>query len=467
MLRILAIISFAWGSLYAQERPNILLMIADDWSYPHASIYGDPVVNTPTFDGIAQKGALFSNAFCMSPSCTPSRASILTGRATHSLQSGANLYGPLLRSYPNYVDLLETAGYFVGYMGKGWGPGSPELGGYDRNPAGTRFESFEAFLSQKPPGKPFCFWFGSTDPHRDYEPGSGAIAGLKADSVRIPAYWPDHRTVRNDVLDYYYEVERFDKDCGKLMELLERNTLIENTLVVMTSDNGMPFPRAKANVYDKGTHLPLALQWPAKLMGAQVVDELVSFVDLAPTFLEACSIPSPASLHGLSLLPLLRKEKVAWREYLFISKERHAQVRMGDASYPMRAVRNKEWLYIYNPLPNRWPAGDPELYYAVGPYGDCDESPTKKMILDKKIEGTYRKYYTLCFAKRPKEELYYLPKDPDQVTNLAVDPAYVLQLRRLRQQLVNWMWATEDPRWEDPEAKIFDKYPYTGGPAKR
>jgi len=188
------------------KRPNILLVIADGWSFPHAGVYGDRAVSTPSFDRIAREGVRFTHAFAAAPSCTPSRAALLTGQAVHRLEAGGNLHGFLPKSCPVYPDLLERAGYVVGYTGKGWGPGGFEQGGRARNPAGPVFKSFEEFMQRRPPGSPFCFWYGSQDPHRPYEPGTGAQGVAQPERVQVPRFLPDTIDVRNDLLDYYYEV---------------------------------------------------------------------------------------------------------------------------------------------------------------------------------------------------------------------------------------------------------------------
>lgn len=158
-------------------RPNILFCFADDWSWPHAGAYGDKVVKTPAFDRVAREGFLFTRAFSAAPSCTASRAAILTGQSPHRLEEGGTLHGYLPKKFPVYPDLLEQAGYAVGFTGKGWGPGNFKAGGRERNPAGPPSKSFDEFLKTVPAGKPFCFWFGSLDPHRPYEKGSGLAAG--------------------------------------------------------------------------------------------------------------------------------------------------------------------------------------------------------------------------------------------------------------------------------------------------
>jgi arylsulfatase A-like enzyme len=449
-----------------RPKPNILLVIADDWSYPHAGAYGDRTVSTPAFDRVAREGALFHRAFAVAPSCTPSRAALLTGQAVHRLAEGGNLWGHLPEQYAVYPDLLERAGYAVGHTGKGWGPGRFEPGGRSRNPAGPRFDSFEAFLATRRDGQPFAFWYGSTDPHRPYEEGSGERAGLRAASVSVPGFLPDEPVVRSDILDYYAEVQRFDQQLAGLLDTLERRGELDNTLVVVTSDNGMPFPRAKATLYDAGTRVPLAIRWPQAITAGSKTDAFVSHQDLAPSFLQAAGITIPADVTGRSLLPLFQKGATSdKRDRVFLERERHANVRHGDGSYPARAVRTEDFLYIRNHRPDRWPAGDPELHFAVGPFGDIDSGPTKGLLLDRRNDPAIRRFFELATAKRPAEELYDLRKDPDQLVNVAADPAYGKTLGQLRGDLAGWQRSTADPRATAGDDR-WDKYPYYGQPAK-
>ncbi|HMV82471.1 MAG TPA: sulfatase [Blastocatellia bacterium] len=445
------------------SRPNILLLMADDWGWPHAGAYGDKVVKTPTFDRVAREGALFTNAFSASPSCTPSRASLLTGRAVHQLEEGGNLWSALPSKFAVYPDLLEQAGYAVGFAGKGWGPGSIPHSGRKRNPAGDQFKSFEEFFKQLPAGKPFCFWFGSSDPHRPYDKGTGAQSGLKAENVAVPAYLPDTPEVRNDILDYYFEVERFDRDISRIIKTLEDAKQLDNTMVVITGDNGLPFPRAKANVYDAGSHQPFAVRFPGKVKAGSVIDEFVVLTDLAPTFLEAAGLKPPAEMTGRSFLPLPAGQKQIGRDKVFLERERHANVRRGDLSYPVRAVRTKDFLYIRNLRPDRWPAGDPTLYFAVGDFGDIDGGPSKELLLSRRDDPLIGKFFKLAMDKRPAEELYDLKKDPWEINNVADKADYAAARRKLRAELDKWMRDTKDPRAISDDDR-WDQYRYFGNP---
>jgi len=454
------------NAVAAPLRPNILFCLADDWAWPHAGVYGDRVVRTPTFDRVAREGMRFNFCFSAAPSCTPSRAAMLTGQYPHRLEEGSCLWGFLPKKFPVYPDLLEKSGYAVGFIRKGWGPGNFKAGGFTRNPAGPAFKDFAQFMKSVPPDKPFCFWFGSHDPHRAYQPGAGARSGLKTDNVVIPPYWPDNEVSRNDVLDYYASVERYDRETGEMLELLEKEHRLDNTIVVMSGDNGWPFPRCKANLYDGGTRQPLAVRWPAKLKAGQVCDDFINLMDLAPTFMEAAGLKPLPEMTGRSFLGLLTgEEKPGSRNVVFLERERHANVRAGDVGYPARAIRTRQFLYIRNFRPDRWPAGDPVAHTDPNrPFGDCDDGPTKRWILDART--TEKKSFELCFAKRPGEELYDLEKDPSQTRNVAAEAEYAKIKTQLRADLDKWMKDTADPRATNDDDH-WDKYPYFGGAAAK
>jgi arylsulfatase A-like enzyme len=289
-------------------------------------------------------------------------------------------------------------------------------------------------------------------------------AGLKLESVVVPPFLPDTPEVRSDLLDYYLAVRRFDREAGEMLDKLAAAGELDNTLVVISSDNGMPFPRAKANVYDAGVRMPLAIRWPARVPAGRVIDAFVSQTDLAPTFLEAAGLRPSASMTGRSLLPLLQGEQPVGRDRVFVERERHANVRKGDLSYPMRAVRTRDFLYIRNFRPDRWPAGDPDKYVAVGPFGDIDNGPAKSLLLSRQADAAIAKFFQLATAKRPAEELYDLRRDPWQMVNVADDPQLARVKTELRASLERWMRQTSDPRARS-DADPWDRCPYYGEPA--
>jgi uncharacterized sulfatase len=449
------------------KRPNILFALADDWAWPHAGAYGDKVVKTPTFDRVAKEGALFSHAFSVTPSCTASRAAILTGQTSHRLEESGNLWSTLQKKFDCYPDLLEAAGYHAGLSGKGWGPGKFEEGGRTRNPAGPSYKDFETFFKTVPDGKPFCFWLGHRDPHRPYVAGTGVKSGMNPADVFVPPYLPDTPEVRSDICDYYFAVQRYDRDVGKILDLLEKAGKLDHTIVIMTGDNGWPFPRGKANLYDAGTRQPLAVRWPALVKAGLTSDAYISFQDFAPTILEAAGLKPTPAMTGRSFLEVLTNSRnLKPRDRVFVERERHANVRKGDLGYPGRAIRTREFLYIRNFHPDRWPAGDPELWKAVGPFGDIDGGPTKDVVVTGRGDANLGKFFDLACGKRPEEELYDLAKDAYQMTNVAARPEYAAAKKKLRVELDQWMRETSDPRASGDDDR-WDRYPYYGGPPRQ
>jgi N-sulfoglucosamine sulfohydrolase len=468
-----SVVSTQDSATSTELRPNILFAIADDWGWPHAGAYGDPVVRTPTFDRLAREGALFDHAYVASPSCTPSRAAILTGQWHWRLEESANLWSTLRRDYAVYPELLARAGYHVGLQGKGWGPGRLEPGGRTENPAGREFSSFEAFLRERSAGRPFCYWFGSLDPHRDYEEGTGARSGMSLSSIKLFPHFPDAREIRSDVADYYWEVQRFDTEVGRMLDLLEQAGELSKTVVIMTGDNGMPFPRCKSNLYDCGVRVPLAVRWPGRFAAGRRLELFVSLTDLAPTFLELGRVEAPPEMTGRSLLRLLGPDgpassEVSVRDHILCGKERHVpgQERPDVGGTPMRSVRTRDFLYIRNFRPDRWPAGTPDAERAViaGRWlADCDNSPTKLFMVDhRNDDAASRRFYDLAFAKRPAEELYDLRADPGQMTNVAAEEEYAFVRVQLAAMLLAKLQSTGDPRVVGGAERL-EAYPYYGG----
>ena len=450
----------------SEDAPNILFIIADDWSYPHAGVYGDAVVKTPHFDRIANEGLLFTNAYVSSPSCTPSRAAVLTGQHFWRLGVGANLYGPLPLENLVYTNILEEAGFLVGHSEKGWGPGQAE--GRTYNPAGKQFDSFADFLTEKSEAQPFCFWFGSFNPHRGYKKDSGAEAGIDPAKIQLPGCFPDHETVRRDMADYYKEVQDLDDQIGALLAQLDSINALDNTIIVVTSDNGMPFPRCKSNVYDMGTRVPLAIRWASVIKTPAVIDDFVSLTDLAPTFLEVAGQSVPKKMTGKSLHPYFNGKTSENRKQVFFGKERHVpgQESGNWGGYPSRAIRTHDFLYVKNFKPDRWPAGTPDYQKASffpSYYADVDGGPTRTyMFENKERDENHSRLFELAFGMRPAEELYDLKNDPNQLNNVADDNQYTEVKAELQRQLMKELKQTKDPRVLGGD-EVFEQANYTGG----
>lgn len=474
------ILTTASSALIAAEppsRPNILFVIYDDWGGSrHSGISGCQWIKTPNFDRVAREGVLFANAFTSNPKCSPCRASILTGRNTWQLREAVSHNGKFPAGFETFPDLLERSGYTIGFTGKGWGPGDFRACGRTRNPVGPSFDkmtqkapttgihkndyaaNFEDFLRQRPAEQPFFFWIGFHEPHRAYEWDSGARSGKSVESVTVPGYLPDTEVVRRDLLDYALEVEWGDTQLGKALAVLEKAGQLENTLIVVTSDHGMPFPYVKGQIHDDAFHLPLAIRWGAGAPSGRVVEDFVNVRDFAPTFLEVAGLKPHEQITGNSLVNILRSRQTGFienRDVMLVGKERHDIGRVHDQGYPVRAIRTKEFLYVHNFHPKRWPAGDPET-----DFGNVDPSPSKEVI---KLLGGY--YYDLSLGKRLPDELYRITEDPDCVHNLANELALQADLNRLRTQMVELLKAEGDPRVLGTFEE-FDRYQYVGGRGK-
>ena len=463
----------------AETPPNILIMISDDQSFPHTSAYGSKMVYTPNFDRIAKEGILFNNAFCAAPGCSPSRAALLTGREIWQIEHAGTHASSFGKQYITFMDLLAEAGYHSGYIGKGWAPGDWKKGGRTQNPAGKSYRSkkndyaggFETFLKERPKDAPFVFWFGSRDPHRSYKKGSGRESGKTLAQAEVPSFLPDTKEIRDDLLDYAYEVDRFDRDCGKMLELLEATGDYENTIIIVTSDNGMPFPYAKANCNEFGIHMPLAISWKGKHTGGMTHSGLLGFIDITATIHDATGIKAPDKfpLSGRSFLGLLtgNVDKPFRRDTVFSGRERHSSSRFNTLTYPQRCIRSDQFLFIRNFKPERWPAGpgqkltgkpESEPGPEHGGYHDIDACPSLTHLIENRDDQKISRFFHLAVDKRPAEQLFDIKSDPGCINDLATDPKHAETITKLSAQLDAYLKKTNDPRVTG-NGDIFETYP--------
>lgn len=465
-------------------RPNILFCIADDASYPHMGAYGCSWVTTPGFDRVAKEGLLFTKAYTPNAKCAPSRACILTGRNSWQLKQACNHWCFFPKEFTTYAEALEQNGYFVGTTGKGWAPGIAEdaqgkrramtgkaFGRARKKPPATGMSgidyagNFQDFMNARPKETPWCFWYGGGEPHRGYEYGSGVKKGGKNINQidEVPPFWPDNEVTRNDMLDYAFEVEHFDSHLHQMLNALEAQGELDNTVVVVTSDNGMPFPRIKGQEYELSNHLPLAIMWKKGIKKpGRTIDDYVSFIDFAPTFLELAGLDAKRAgmqeTTGRSLIEIFESKKsgrvIPQRNYVLIGKERHDIGRPNDWGYPIRGIVKEEMLYLMNYETSRWPGGNPETGYL-----NCDGSPTKTEVLNRRTQADMGMFWNLCFGKRPAEEFYDVKNDPYCMNNLADHSDYQKQLTELRNLMISELKRQKDPRVFG-NGSVFDNYPY-------
>ncbi|MDA9555815.1 sulfatase-like hydrolase/transferase, partial [Pelobium sp.] len=364
---------------------------------------------------------------------------------------------------------LSENGYEVGYTGKGWAPGialksdgSPRdllVNFFDKrklDPLTSKMSredyaaNFQDFLAQKPANKPFFFWYGGREPHRPYEYGSSINKNHKklSDMYDIYPLWPKNDTVTTDLLDYAFEVEYFDAQLQKMIDILKQNGQLDNTIIIVTSDNGMPFPRIKGQEYELSNHLPLAIMWPKgiKYKGRKIKDYM-SFVDLAPTLLECAGVNAKSSgmsaITGQSFAQLFESksdQNILNKDYVLIGKERHDIGRPKNEGYPIRGIFKGDFLYLRNYKPDRWPAGNPETGYL-----NTDGGATKTVVLNT-WHTSQNYFWQLNFGKRANEELYDINKDPFCINNLASNPAFASIKSKMSTQMTTELLKQGDLR---------------------
>lgn len=474
------------GSKREIERPNILFAIMDDVTYLHMSAYGCKWVKTPNFDRVAQNGLLFERAYTNNAKCAPSRANILTGRNSWQLEEAANHWPYFPQKYISFAESLSQNGYFVGYTGKGYAPAVVQWkDGSKRDllvqpfnqlktiPPTSKISTtdyasnFDAFLnSRNNKDQPFFFWYGGLEPHRSYDHGSGISIGHKnlneIHEKDIFKFWPNNDSIRTDLLDYAFEIEYFDKQLGKMLDKLEKIGELKNTIIVVTSDNGMPFPRVKGQTYEYSNHLPLAIMWADGIKKpGRKVEDYISFIDFAPTFLELAGVDlqntNMLPITGHSFVPLFYEGKTFNKgdNFVLVGKERHDVGRPHDQGYPTRGIVKEDMLYLHNFKPERWPAGNPETGYL-----NTDGSATKSVILQTVWSPQQVHYWEWNFGKRPQEELYNLKNDPDCIINLIGNKECVGKHKMLKELLFNQLRLQGDPRVLG-RGDLFDQYKYS------
>lgn len=495
------------------KRPNILFVINDDQSYVHTSFAGSRFVKTPGFDRIASKGIYFTNCYAGSPGSAPSRSSLVTGRHHWQNEQAGQHTSSWMKRYVPFVDLLEANGYYTGYTGKGVDPFQYARNEADslwrkQNAAGKAYnrykykknsssdprtakgvgmvdyyENFRDFMQQRKGDQPFYFWYGSTEPHRAYEKGSWKRNGKKIDQADVPGFLPDSEEIRGDMLDYAVEIEWADSHLCKMLNYLDSIGELDNTIIIATADNGMPFPRAKANCFEYGVHVPMAISYPKGFPAGRRVDDPVSFVDLAPTILDLAGVKPEGMLPitGRSIVNILKSEKNGIvdesKKYVFAGRERHSSSRWHNLGYPQRAIRGTEYLLIWNIKPERWPAGAPQaintktsetyplygldkegIHHPEWAFTDVDAAPSKSYLIERHEDEEVRPYFDLAYCKRPEFELYNVIQDPYCLHNLSGNTGYEEVEKEMRMELMNELKSSSDPRVVGPDKEVFESY---------
>jgi len=416
-----------------REKPNIVLFITDDESWLERSAYGWSKLPTPGFDRVAQQGVLFTHAYASAPSCAPSRASVLTGRNFWELKQGAYIQAWLPREFPVLTEALEHAGYLVGRTGKGWGPGVHPEGAHGPEMAGRAYETckvpkptpgvaatdyaanFKRFLEKRERGQPFFFWAGTQEPHEPWDGNNyhrlEREFGMSLDEISMPPWLEDTPEQRKKRANFLYEICYADRHLSRMLDHLESAGELENTLVIVTSDNGTPLVKGKASPYEWGVREPFAVMWPARVPKGRTVTDFVNFADIAPTLLEALGVKVPAGMSGRSFLDVLTSTKSGR-----VDASRHF------------TVTGIEWHGEFDPVRRSARTLHTDRYAYIARYANDDNGEAGQA------------------CKVSKAELYDLQSDPWQETDLSAMPEHAETKERLARQLLEYGRRTGDPR---------------------
>ncbi|MDG2389577.1 MAG: sulfatase [Planctomycetaceae bacterium] len=424
-------------SASADERPNIILFIADDMAWNDCGAYGHPHIKTPHLDQLAKDGLRVDNAMLTCSSCSPSRASIITGRYPHN--TGAHqLHIPLPGEQITFVEKLKESGYYTASAGK-WHLGNETVPKFDS--VNTKQFEWVKTVKERPRDKPFFFWFAFVDPHRPYQEDT-IPEPHTADTAVVPPFLPDNSETREDLAMYYDEITRLDGVVGAVQEELKNQQVAENTLILFISDNGRPFPRCKTTVYDSGVKTPWIVKWPGKIPAGSTSDAIMSSVDIAATFLDVAGLSVGENFMGKSCLPVFLKPELPFRKYAFSEHNWH------DFEDFSRGIRSSRYRLVRN-------------YYSdvpLTPPADAVRSPTYIKMIELHAAGKLPKSQSICFeAPRREWEFYDLDSDPFEMNNMIDDPNYEKPVNKLKAALARWQKETNDVLPDERRADGFDR----------
>jgi len=437
--------------LRAAEPPlNILLITADDLGYEPMKVLDGTVPGvTPNLDKLATEGISFQHGFVNNAICCPSRSIMATGRYGHN--SGLFGFNKLTKPIPTVFGTFQKAGYLTGILGK-VSHSTPDANfkwdfvhdflelGAGRSP--TKYHDFaqEFFARSKAENKPFYFMVNSHDPHRPFYDPSGRGRGksgeevpsrlFKPDEIVIPSYIPDLPKAREEYAHYYNSVRRLDDTVGRVLQALENSGLASRTLVVFLTDNGSPFPFAKANTYYASNRTPLLIRWPGVAKPGSVDKKhFVSEVDFFSTFMDAAGLPIPSGLDGRSMVPLLKGGEQDGRDYVYTQID----YTIGGPPKPMRCVQGKQYAYIFNAF------SDGKFKYRNNNEGMTFQAMEEAGKTDAAIQARVD-----MFRYRVVQEFYYIAKDPGCTINLINDSKYEILVKEYQERLRKWMVETND-----------------------
>ena len=448
----------AFGCVYAQQKKgqkvNVLLLVSDDHSAPFLGCYGYPDIKTPNIDKLAAEGIQFNRAFTTAPQCVLSRAGFMTGRSTLDIRM-TRFSAPLSSEFVTYPEVLRKNGYYTGICGRNF-----HLNGnraikesadvYDEFHLETFkdrvdylrvnavldsiFGEYNQFLDRVPKGKPFFLQVGYSDPHRIFD-----AKAFEPDpsSITLPPSWPDTKLVREDFAAYLGEIQRLDKEVGRILDDLKKRGLDKNTLVIFVGDNGGALLRGKGTLYTTGLNVPLIMRHPGKIKSGQISNAIISGEDLAPTILDVAGVSIPKEMTGVSLVPGFQNTSFEPREYVFAVRGAHGSgLPNNTASFDLgRTVFTKKYKLIYNAM---WQLPYHPVDFASQPFW----LELKQLHAEGKLD---RQSDRLFFSERREMfELFDIEKDPQELNNLAGDLKFKEIEQQLKARLQKWMILNED-----------------------
>jgi len=430
------------------SKPNFVLIIADDVSWDDIGCYGNQQVKTPNIDRLAANGIRFTNFFLTASSSSPSRNSIITGRYPHNT-GGAELHTLPPDYMVSFPELLKQKGYFTAQAGK-FHMGNYARRGFDLINENNKLngdggeELWLKLLQEKPGGKPFFMWLAAYDAHRQWGPNKFSGTHDPVD-ITPPFYLANGDKTKADLAKYYDEITRFDHYIGLVVNELEKQGLVDNTVLIVMADNGRPFPHCKTRVNDRGLKSPFIVHWPGGITGKQqVCPGLVSAIDIAPTILDLAGISVPDHVQGHSFSSLLKEPAKPFRNYVFGEHNWH------DYEAHERMVRSKDLLYILNSRPQ---------FPQMGP-ADAVGSPSFEELVNLRNSGKLSAIQIDVFiTPRANEELFDCISDPDHLLNIASVRDKQKTLKEMRQILHEWMAETGDNIPENLTKDWYERVP--------
>ena len=419
----------------SDNRPNIVLIIGDDISINDHGVYGHPHIRTPNIDRLAANGLRLNNAYLTSPQCSPTRCSVITGRYPHN--TGApELHMELPEGQVMFPELLKEKGYYTAAMGK-WHLGTYAQRAFNQIIDGSRPSGAEHWiqaLQERPKDKPFFMWFAAHDAHRGWQSDSKAEPHRPEDAV-VPPYMVDSLRTRQDIAKFMDEIQRLDRYVGDVVAELEDQGVLDNTLLISMADNGRPFPRCKAWLYDGGIKTPFIVHWPNGLKKRGMVsNSLISAIDIAPTVLETAGLAIPQTVQGISFSPLFHDPEARIRDYAFAELNWHTQFSH------MRMVRWKNYVYIRNSAP--------ELSNMMMAKIDREFVPWLELLRVQEAGELTSAQANVMRRPRPNEELYDVDADFNQLNDLVDQAVHQSALEHLRSIMDCWVTETGDTKPE-------------------